>query len=115
MPLSTAKNANPKLALVRAELMKYIIDDLPDMVGEPPLSVTKIVEFALSALNNTSSPVRRTGEKIMIRMYEIDPKCVRKIMPPDTERNRRSNHNYKYLFEAFERRDQRSLSSTPRR
>ena len=113
-PLSSSKNSNPKMALVRSELMKYIIDELIDLVGEPPLTVTRVTEFALSAVNHTFQPVKRVGEKIMIRMYEIDPKRVRKIMPPDTPKNRKTNHAFKYLFEAFARRDQRSAATTPR-
>ena len=113
-PLSPAKNANPKMALLRTELIKYIIDELPDFIEEPPMTIANVTEFSLSAINHISSPVRKIGEKIMLRMYEIDPNRVRKIMPPDTPKNRKSNHNYKYLFEAFERRDRKSAASSPR-
>ena len=111
-PLSSSKSSNPKMALVRSELMKYIIDDLIELVGVPPLSIIRVSEFAFSAVNHTFQPVKRIGEKIMLRMYEIDPKRVRKVMPPDTPKNRKTN-SYKYLFEAFTRRDQRSATETP--
>ena len=96
------------MALVKAELMKYIIDELIEIVGEPPLSISRVGEFALSAVNHSLQPVKRIGEKIMLRMYEIDARRIRKIMPPDTPKSRKINHSYKYLYEAFHRRDQRS-------
>ena len=113
-PLPSSKNSNPKMALVRSELMKYIIDELMELVGEPPLTFNRVVEFALSAINHTFQPVKRIGEKIMLRMYEIDPKRVRKVMPPDSPKTRKLNGSYKYLFEAFQRRDQRSAATAPR-
>ena len=110
-PLSSAKSSSPKMALVKAELMQYVIDSLIELVGEPPLSIVRVSEFALSALNHTLQPVKRIGEKIMLRMYEIDPKRVRKVMPPDTPKSRKINHSFKYLYEAFLRRDQKSATT----
>ena len=46
-------------------------------------------------------------------MYEIDPQRVRKVMPPDNPKSRKINHSYKYLYEAFTRRDQRSVRGDP--
>ena len=94
-PLSSSKSSSPKMALVKAELMKYIVDELIELVGEPPLSISRVGEFALSAVNHSLQPVKRIGEKIMLRMYEIDARRIRKIMPPDTPKSRKINHSYK--------------------
>jgi hypothetical protein len=112
-PLSSSKGSNPKMALVKAELMKYIIDEIIELIGEPPLSIVRVSEFALSAVNHSFQPVKRIGEKIMLRMYEIDPQRVKKVMPPDNPKSRKINHSYKYLYEAFTRRDQRSARGDP--
>ena len=63
--------------------------------------VNKLAEFGLSAVNHASGPVRKAGERFMLRLYEINPKAVRKIMPPDNEQTRKSNLNYKFLFDEF--------------
>ena len=110
-PLPNARQ-NPKMALLRAELIKHVVEEKPSLVGQPPFTIQKLAVFGLSAVDNSSSAVRRIGEKILVRLYEIDPKPVRKVLPPDGRKSRKMSQNYKYLFEAFERRDKRSASST---
>ncbi len=34
-------------------------------------------------------------------------------LDPETPKSRKINHSYKYLYEAFLRRDQRSATATP--
>ena len=46
------------------------------------LSINRLTVFGLSAIDNSSSAVRRMGEKIVVKLYEIDPITVRRIMPP---------------------------------
>ena len=64
----------------------------------------KIAEFGFSAVNHASGPVRKAGERLMIRLYETNPRSVRKIMPQDNDQNRK-NLNYKSLFETFKSLD----------
>ena len=45
-------------------------------------SFNRLTVFGLSAIDNSSSAVRRMGEKIVVKLYEIDPITVRRIMPP---------------------------------
>jgi hypothetical protein len=42
---------------------------------------------------------------MMIRLYDLDPKAVRKVMPKDTASVRKSNRSYKILFEKFDEYD----------
>ena len=49
--------------------------------------------------------VKKCGEKMMIRLYDLDPKAVRKVMPKDTASVRKSNRSYKILFEKFDEYD----------
>ena len=117
-PLPNTAKQNPKSLLLRAELIKFVVEDLssaPGLVGTAPFTLQKLAVFGLSAVDNSSSAVRRMGEKIMVKLYEIDPRPVRQVMPPyDHSKNpsskRKMSQNYKYLFEAFERRDKRSAS-----
>lgn len=89
------------MSLVRTDLAFYMIDEAPDIVGLMPCTkANKLAEFGLSAVNQASAPVRKAGERFMIRLYEINPKAVRKAMPTDTR-----NLNYKHLLEHFKSLD----------
>ena len=44
--------------------------------------INRLTVFGLSAIDNSSSAERRMGEKIVVKLYEIDPITVRRIMPP---------------------------------
>ena len=37
----------------------------------------------------------------MIKLFEISPKAVRKAMQPDNPHTRKSNLNYKYMYDEF--------------
>ena len=63
-----------------------------------------MAEFGLSAVNHASGPVRKAGERLLLRLYEINPKSVRKIMPPENDQNRK-NMNYKNLYDDFKSLD----------
>ena len=117
-PLPNTGKQNPKSLLLKAELIKYVVEDLseaPGLVGTPPFTLQKLAVFGLSAVDNSSSAVRRMGEKIIVKLYEIDPRPVRQVMPPydhsKPNSKRKMSQNYKYLFEAFERRDKRSAKT----
>ena len=99
------------MALLKAELVKFVVEDevaAAKLVGVQPFTLEKLALFGTSAVDNSSSAVRRMGEKILVKLYEMDPPTVRRVMPPDDTKTRKSSQNYKYLFEAFERRDKRN-------
>jgi len=98
-------NEHPKMALVRTDLAFYLIDETPDIIGAMPATkANKMAEFGLSAVNHASGPVRKAGERLLLRLYEINPKSVRKIMPPENDQNRK-NMNYKNLYDDFKSLD----------
>ena len=116
-PLPDSNRHNPKSSLLKAELIKFVVEDLsetPGLVGCPPFTIQKLATFGLSAVDNSSSAVRRMGEKIMVKLYEIDPATVRRVMPPydHSKQKRKISQNYKYLFEAIERRDKGSATAS---
>ena len=94
------------MALVRVDLAFFMIDTVPEIVGSMPCTkANKLAAFGLAAVNQASAPVRKAGERFMIRLYEIDSRAVRKVMPSDTHHTRKTNLNYKYLFDEFQRMD----------
>ena len=40
------------------------------------------------------------------RLYDFDPKVVRKNLPADSTKLRKSNRSYKYVFEVFDEMDE---------
>lgn len=112
-PLGSGTKQNPKTAFFRAQMIKFIVTDQPHLLCTGLITNAKVAAFGLSAVEHTSSSVRRLGEQILVKLYELDPKPVRRVLPPDNPMTRRKNHNFKYLFEAFERRDRRSPSPRP--
>lgn len=100
--LQQAGKEHPNILLVKTDLAFYMIDQDPDIVGSMPCTkASKLAAFGLSAVDQASAPVRKAGERFMIRLFEIAPKSVRKAMPPDSSQTRKSNLNYKYLFDEF--------------
>ena len=97
-----AGKGHPKMALCRTDLAFYMLDQMPDIVGSMPCTkASKLATFGLSAVNQASAPVRKAGERFMIKLFEISPKAVRKAMPPDNPHTRKSNLNYKYMYDEF--------------
>ena len=106
-PLKAGKE-HPKIAIAKAELVLYLVDELGDSLGEPPVTVENVTQFGLSGVNHTNPTVRKVGEKIVLKMYDLDGDFVRDMLPPDSSKTRMANLNYRRLFEAFDRRDGKS-------
>jgi hypothetical protein len=94
------------MALVRTDLAFFMIDEMPEIIGSMPCTKpVKLAEFGLSAVNQASAPVRKAGERFMVRLYELEPRAVLKAMPQDNANTRKANLNYKYLFDEFKKLD----------
>ena len=79
-----------------------MIDELPEIIGTMPATQpAKLAEFGLSAVNQASAPVRKAGERFMLRLYELHPKAVKKVMPANMKHQRA----YKHLFDQFQQMD----------
>lgn len=64
-----------------------------------------LCEFGMSAIHNPTEAVRKAAERILIHVYKVNPRFVRKQLPPDDEITRR-NIMYRQLMQEFERIDQ---------
>ncbi len=106
-PLQPGKE-HQRAALVKADLVFYMLDELEDeAVADliPGVKPAKWVEFGLSAVNHNAANVRKAGERVMIKLYEKEPRAVLKQMPPDNAQTRKTHLNLKYLFDEFQRMD----------
>jgi len=64
-----------------------------------------LCEFGMSAIHHPTENVRKAAERIVIHVYKVNPRFVRKQLPPDDEITRR-NIMYRQLMQEFERIDQ---------
>lgn len=64
-----------------------------------------LCEFGMSAIHHPTEAVRKAAERILIHVYKVNPRFVRKQLPPDDEITRR-NIMYRQLMQEFERVDQ---------
>jgi len=64
-----------------------------------------LCEFGMSAIHHPTEAVRKAAERILVHVYKVNPRFVRKQLPPDDEITRR-NIMYRQLMQEFERIDQ---------
>lgn len=68
------------------------------------MSVKHLAEFALSAIEHASDGVRAAGSRLLILIYPDNPKLVRKMLPPNDKKTRKSL-TYRTLFEELDKLD----------
>lgn len=61
-------------------------------------------EFGLSGLHHPAEAVRKVAERILVLVYKVNPRLVRKQLPPDDDITRR-NLLYRQLFHEFDKID----------
>ena len=99
----------PKQALTKCELVLHMVKDL-GLAGQPPTSVGRLSEFALSAVTHTSAPVRKQGEKISLALYAVDPDRVLRVFMPALDGPDGRNMALRKLMDEFDRRDSKARS-----
>ncbi len=99
----------PKQSLVRAEIVleDIIHKGLVGKGGPPRLPLELLVEFGVSAFENSTPVLRKIGEKILLALYEINGDRVRDFLPEDDVKVRKTHITYRKLFEEFDRIDKR--------
>lgn len=63
-----------------------------------------LAEFGLSGLHHPAEAVRKVAERILVLVYKVNPRLVRKQLPPDDDITRR-NLLYRQLFHEFDKID----------
>ena len=95
----------PKMSLTKCELVLHLMGVYPDVIGRAPCNMAPLTTFGISGINHTAAPVRKYGEKIILKLYDLDPKTVKKTLPQDNPKNRKINFHYRTIYEEFERRE----------
>ena len=68
------------------------------------MSMKSVSKFGLSAVDNPNEGVRSAGARLMILLYPEDPRLVRKLLPADSKKTRKSL-TYRTLFSEFDKID----------
>lgn len=68
------------------------------------LTCRTLSEFGSSSLHHPAEAVRKVAERILVLIYKVNPRLVRKQLPPDDDITRR-NLLYRQLFHEFDKID----------
>ncbi|XP_022908235.1 centrosomal protein of 104 kDa [Onthophagus taurus] len=102
-PVNTS--THPRLALSRAEMVEQlIINHGISTDKQSGLTCRTLSEFGSSGLHHPAEAVRKVGERILVLVYKVNPRLVRKQLPPDDDITRR-NLLYRQLFHEFDKID----------
>ncbi|XP_025832846.1 centrosomal protein of 104 kDa [Agrilus planipennis] len=102
-PLSSS--THPRLALSRAEMVEQlIINHGISTEKNSGLTCRTLAEFGSSGLHHPAEAVRKVAERILVLVYRVNPRLVRKQLPPDDDITRR-NLLYRQLFQEFDKID----------
>lgn len=68
------------------------------------LTCRSLSECGCSGIHHPAEPVRKVAERVLVLVYKINPRLVRKQLPPDDDVTRR-NLLYRQLFTEFDKLD----------
>jgi len=103
-------NIHPRLILSRLEMVEQlIVSQGVSSDKNSGMTCRTLCEFGMSAIHHPTENVRKAAERIVIHVYKVNPRFVRKQLPPDDEITRR-NIMYRQLMQEFERIDQEGQS-----
>lgn len=68
------------------------------------MTCRSLSECGCSGIHHPAEPVRKVAERILLLVYKINPRLVRKQLPPDDDITRR-NLLYRQLFTEFDKLD----------
>ncbi|XP_018562856.1 centrosomal protein of 104 kDa [Anoplophora glabripennis] len=100
-----SSSTHPRLALSRAEMVEQlIINHGISTDKQSGLTCRTLAEFGSSGLHHPAEAVRKVSERILVLVYKVNPRLVRKQLPPDDDITRR-NLLYRQLFHEFDKID----------
>ncbi|XP_050434404.1 centrosomal protein of 104 kDa [Adelges cooleyi] len=98
-------NIHPRLILSRLEMTEQlIVSQGVSSDKNSGMTCRTLCEFGMSAIHHPTEAVRKAAERILLHVYKVNPRFVRKQLPPDDEITRR-NILYRQLMQEFERID----------
>ena len=97
----------PKVALSRVKFTKFLVESygISEEKGDP-MSVKHLAGFGVNAVHHQDPEVRAAGQELVLLLYRVDQETVRREMPEDNTRTRRS-HATRHVFEKMEEWDKK--------
>ncbi|CRK99639.1 CLUMA_CG012950, isoform A [Clunio marinus] len=96
---------HPRLALSRMQMLEQLV--LSQGINNDKhsgMTCRILSECGWSGINHPHENVRKVAERILLAVYKINPRLIRKQLPPDDEITRR-NLLYRQLFSEFDKID----------
>ncbi|XP_050546423.1 centrosomal protein of 104 kDa isoform X2 [Daktulosphaira vitifoliae] len=98
-------NTHPRLILSRLEMTEQlVVSQGVSSDKNSGMTCRSLCEFSMSAIHHPTEAVRKAAERILLHVYRVNPRFVRKQLPPDDEITRR-NILYRQLMQEFTRID----------
>ncbi|XP_073987115.1 centrosomal protein of 104 kDa isoform X2 [Rhodnius prolixus] len=98
-------STHPRLALSRLEMVEQLILSLGiSNDKQSGMTCRTLAEFGASGLHHPAEAVRKVSERVLILVYRVNPRLVRKQLPPDDDITRR-NLLYRQLMKEFDKID----------
>lgn len=110
---NVGNGTHPRLATSRLQMLEQIVLSQGISIDKQSGLTCRILsECGCSGLHHPAESVRKVAERILLLVYEINPRIVRKQLPPDDDITRR-NLLYRQLFTEFDKLDsyKKSLKS----
>lgn len=97
---------HPRLALSRMQMLEQLV--LSQGISsdkQSGLTCRILSECGCSGIHHPAEPVRKVAERVLLLVYKVNPRLVRKLLPPDDDITRR-NLLYRQLFAEFDKIDE---------
>lgn len=96
---------HPRLALSRMQMLEQLV--LSQGISsdkQSGLTCRILSESGCSGIHHPAEPVRKVAERVLLLVYKVNPRLIRKQLPPDDDITRR-NLLYRQLFTEFDKID----------
>lgn len=97
--------SHPRLAMSRLQMLEQLVLTLGISTDKHSgLTCRILAEAGISGINHPTEGVRKIAERVLLLVYRVNRRLVRKLVPPDDDVTRR-NLMYRQLFHEFDKID----------
>ncbi|KAK8373846.1 hypothetical protein O3P69_010527, partial [Scylla paramamosain] len=100
-----------RAGVVEAQVEAMGAEGLPKE-KESGFTAKHAIEFAHSAFRHQNKDVRKVGERLLLRLHQVHPMAVRRVLPPPDDIQRRSVH-YRNLLDQMDSIDDKREAPAP--
>lgn len=102
---SVGSGTHQRLAMSRLQMLEQLVHTQGISTDKHSgLTCRALSECGCSGIHHPAEPVRKVAERILLLVYKVNPRLVRKQLPPDDDITRR-NLLYRQLFTEFDKLD----------